>query len=560
MQKYLLGLVLMLTYSLSAQELVVTSHNPFTGFNLIRDFYEGPTSGRVYAIGDGQVAYFENETWTAYPEIPVDYENEEFTAIATNTSETDIWIGTKAMGVLHFNGTDWVNYNPDNSDLLDLWVRELAVDADGVAWIGTDEGLTKIENGALTNYTVDNSNLPDKDVYDIKIDDTNAMWLANDGYITRIDGNNFTSWDMSASSILGFNPKVHHLDIGTDGTIWVGGLGGIASFDGTNWTPVDLNVGSFANVQSIMVDNDGTVFFGRTNNGLFRYTPITDLIISFGNTLPSGQIYGMLADSQNRKWTGGAGGGIREISDDEFVAFLPMIEPVVIDILCNGDANGEILLNVEVAFGSPTIIWEDMSIENNDLNPTGLGAGTYNVTVLDSLNLASSIEISISEPAAIEVSATITNEIQNSTKGEIELQVTGGVGEYTYEWSDPALMGANPLEVDAGMYSVTITDENGCAIEQEVTVDLINSVDDFFEDASIKVFPTITSQLVTVENLSEQLSITNVQIVDITGKIHLEERNVSDRMVLDLSSIPNGIYFIQLSFEDKLMIRKIIKN
>ena len=51
----------------------------------------------------------------------------------------------------------------------------------------------------------------------------------------------------------------------------------------------------------------------------------------------------------------------------------------------------------------------------------------------------------------------------NLNDGFIDITVTGGAGNYTYEWSNGET--SQDLEnISAGTYTVTATDENGCSI------------------------------------------------------------------------------------------------
>ena len=56
-----------------------------------------------------------------------------------------------------------------------------------------------------------------------------------------------------------------------------------------------------------------------------------------------------------------------------------------------------------------------------------------------------------------------------ASDGSIDVTVTGGTGIYTYDWSN----GSFTEDVDglsAGMYSVTVRDENGCSVSIEVEI------------------------------------------------------------------------------------------
>ncbi|MEL6358306.1 MAG: hypothetical protein AAFQ37_15450, partial [Bacteroidota bacterium] len=60
-----------------------------------------------------------------------------------------------------------------------------------------------------------------------------------------------------------------------------------------------------------------------------------------------------------------------------------------------------------------------------------------------------------------------------SDDGTITLTVTGGSGNYTYDWADLAGSDdpADRSDLAAGTYSVTVTDASGCTAEASFTID-----------------------------------------------------------------------------------------
>jgi gliding motility-associated-like protein len=96
----------------------------------------------------------------------------------------------------------------------------------------------------------------------------------------------------------------------------------------------------------------------------------------------------------------------------------------------------------------------------------GIGAGLYKVTVTDlDNNEIVSDWITITEPSQILVTETITN-VSCGVEGKIELNVQGGTPGYTFNWN-PNVSSNNVAEgLDAGAYSVTVTDQNGCEINK----------------------------------------------------------------------------------------------
>jgi len=149
------------------------------------------------------------------------------------------------------------------------------------------------------------------------------------------------------------------------------------------------------------------------------------------------------------------------------------------DVLCFGDATGEI--NLSVIGGIPTYTYSWTASNggsvpggqetNQDL--TGLVPGTYSVTVTDSADPAQqeSIDVDVIGPAEdlVAVAAETDISCNGSGDGSIELTVSGGTAPYTYVWSNGAVT-QNLSGLGPGTYSVVVTDANGCQTGDSVTI------------------------------------------------------------------------------------------
>lgn len=103
-----------------------------------------------------------------------------------------------------------------------------------------------------------------------------------------------------------------------------------------------------------------------------------------------------------------------------------------------------------------------------------LEAGIYSVTVVDVINdCVLDTMFEITNPSILDISDfTQSIDCTSGNNGSIELFPTGGSPSYTYLWND--LSEDNPRTgLDAGSYSVTVTDTHGC--NDSLTVDLFAS-------------------------------------------------------------------------------------
>lgn len=98
-----------------------------------------------------------------------------------------------------------------------------------------------------------------------------------------------------------------------------------------------------------------------------------------------------------------------------------------------------------------------------------LAAGTYTVTAMDDNFCMVDQIVTITEPAQISSTTSITNPLCNGGTGSATISVTGGTGTYTYVWSSG---GTTDVEqnLNAGQYTVAVTDANGCTYTENVTV------------------------------------------------------------------------------------------
>ncbi len=143
------------------------------------------------------------------------------------------------------------------------------------------------------------------------------------------------------------------------------------------------------------------------------------------------------------------------------------------DVSCNNADNGSIHTVASGGVGPYTYAWSN-GATTADLS--GLSVGTYTLTVTDANGCSVSTPVVITQPDVLSVSAAATGvQCNGGADGTVTTTVTGGTAPYTYQWSNGGNM-ANQAALNAGLYSVTVTDANGCTATATATVDVANAL------------------------------------------------------------------------------------
>jgi len=114
-----------------------------------------------------------------------------------------------------------------------------------------------------------------------------------------------------------------------------------------------------------------------------------------------------------------------------------------------------------------SIIWSN----GETTNPITVNtAGSYSVTVTDTNDCESIGVGNVNEYPAPTCSVVTTETECTSPTGTVEVNVVGGTPSYSYLWSDGSTS-SSVTGLSAGIYSVTVTDSNGCVTECEGEVE-----------------------------------------------------------------------------------------
>ncbi len=267
----------------------------------------------------------------------------------------------------------------------------------------------------------------------------------------------------------------------------------------------------------------------------------------------------------------GSGG---EFSDDESVSFcLPFtVETPVAAFtaqtteICAGE---NITFNNTSTPSNGTFAWTFESGSpgsSNSQNPsiTYNTAGTFDVELTVSNSAGSDTHtmtnyITVNSSPSASTSSTGENLWTGGDNGTATVVASGGTPPYTYSWSEPGV-GNDSIAtgLDAGNYTVTVTDDEGCQATSTVTVGNNVGINDLELAEAISIYPNPTSGALNVEFPLES-NIIDITVSDVIGRT-ISKINVVglERTTIDFNGMAEGIYHLNFLAVDKKATKKVV--
>lgn len=258
------------------------------------EFYSTASNLFDFSIGTNNVAWvtgnkgafsFINNQTTSYNsrEIGLDYHNIRDIEF---DKDGNTWVISWGK-LIKYNGNEWVTI----SDSLGYYAFDqncLAIGPNNEKWIGTDNGLLKIDSSGMTVFHT-SSGLNNSHINDIEIDQYNKVWIATEGGVTEYNGTNFTHYSMLDGLP---DNTVNDIYIDPNGTKWVGTENGVAYFNGVSWDTLSATAFQLKYINAIAQDNQGHMWFGTNttySNWIYEYDG--NQWITHSSTSPINSIY-----------------------------------------------------------------------------------------------------------------------------------------------------------------------------------------------------------------------------------------------------------------------------
>ena len=222
------------------------------------------------------------------------------------------WIGTYNSGVFVYNGTNWIQFNTSNG-LPGNRINCVTIDpVNNNKWFGINfNGATKFDGTTFTTYKSTNSPLPNNNVNCITTESNGNVWIGTYNGLAKLNGTNWTIYTVGSTSA---DNQIYSVAIENSTNIWIGTGGGLWKFDGTStWT--NYNTGNsglpYDYVSCVKIDQSNNKWIGTTQGGMAKFDGTTWTQFNTSNSqIPGMDVRGITIDVNNNLWITTNDGGL----------------------------------------------------------------------------------------------------------------------------------------------------------------------------------------------------------------------------------------------------------
>jgi|GEM_PF-3402010 len=407
---------------------------------------------------------------------------------ATTSFDTGLWTGTYSVVVTDANGCTV----SDAYSVVSPWAMSVFNDVTNVSCHGAANGAVEISvTGGIPPYSYNWSNGSTSSAITGLSGGTYSVTITDANGCSRDEVYTVSEPSVLAAAGTAINANCHGANGSVDMTVsggtapytfsWSNGastedlIAGVGTY---NFTVTDAN-GCTASQTFTITQPDELILTGDPHSvvcgclhGMGEiYTTVT------GGTAPYSYLWsdGATTSFDTGLWTGDYSVMVTDANGctvgDTYSIISPWSMSVfsdVVNVSCNGDANGAI--EVAVTGGIPPYSFDWSNGETAQMI-TGLTAGTYSVTITDANGCSRHEVFTVTEPDAISLTADVTNVLCSGPgTGSIDLTISGGTEPYTISWSNGSA-DEDLSMLDAGVYFVNVTDDAGCGITAEYTIE-----------------------------------------------------------------------------------------
>lgn len=235
--------------------------------------------------------------------------------------------GDEGDGLIYLNANgDWTSFNTNNSSLPHNLVTALLPDEQGGLWVGSSNGLSY--RSALDQwhlFSQEHSELPSNQVAALSTDAQGGLWVGTRVSQSTRSGlaylNTDGTWQLFNDHPDLLEKSITALLAEADNGAWLGTTTGLfyLNFQENHWHVQDiatLNEQFSFNqeITALVRDQQGDVWIGTGDNGLFRWQAATQTILLEENLPGNGYIHTLFLEDDNTLWVGTSMGNSQAIA------------------------------------------------------------------------------------------------------------------------------------------------------------------------------------------------------------------------------------------------------
>lgn len=451
----------------------------------------------------------------------------EISAAHYDAKRKELWVGTSQSGLYQFKLEPQLqlvkHFNSDNSVLNSNYIKNILIEPNGRYWIGTEEGMVW---GNLGKWKV-------KEKY-VSIEGIatygGEVWVLGDEWLWRVNSRN--KWGEVDVDPERFKGLMTDIAVDSKGRVW------IASEIITRFDPESGRVEPFAGPEEftsqytsvIAIDENDALWVGTRDKGLFiiekedalTVTCLVDKPVSCDAFEPDGALKVTVVGGippYTYQWSGNLSGDNpqnlgpgdyevtvtdsegRQNSGKSTILNPGLRLTLAVDQPESGAGASDGKATASVEGGQPDYRYQWDNGETA-ASATKLTEGAHSVTVVDKAGCEATASIDISQniaPLSVAINQNKQSQCAGDAVASLTLTVSGGKEPFQYQWNKAGITGAEPTNLAAGNYQVTISDSSGKnsvatfeitspeAISAKVKMDKAASTGNADGQASVKV-------------------------------------------------------------------------
>jgi hypothetical protein len=193
---------------------------------------------------------------------------------------------------------------------------------------------------------------------------------------------------------------------------------------------------------------------------------------------------------------------------------------------CFGENDGGLNLIFDTTQVITSFQWSNNLGTNEDIS--GITAGSYSVTITNADGCTRTFPFILQQPSLLNV-------FINSNAAQPTAIANGGTPPYSFIWQPGNIEGDILPDVSDGIYTVTVTDANGCTDEMITTIAHIDN-----HAFNLIAYPNPAHDVLNITTKGSR----RIQLINALGQVVFESNASSS---IDCSNFARGIYQLKIS-------------